>query len=65
MTRKDFELIADALFAAAPLPTARFGHAAAEYAQHRHICEEFARRLALTNPRFCHARFLEAAGVVS
>lgn len=63
MTKKDFELIAAALSSAAPLDTARFGHCAAEHAQHRHTVEEFARRLALTNPRFNHARFLAAAGV--
>lgn len=63
MTRKDFELIAAALLSAAPLESARFGHCAAEHAQHRHTVDEFARRLALTNPRFDRDRFLTACGV--
>lgn len=66
MTRKDFELIAAALKAAAPTvhSTGAFGIALdIAIAQHQRTCEEFARRLALVNPRFDRARFLAACGV--
>lgn len=66
MTKKDFERVAAALKAAVPTvhSTGTFGIALdIATAQHRRTCEEFARRLALTNPRFDHARFLTACGV--
>lgn len=64
MTRKDFELIAATLYAAAPIQQ---GSTSLAYqvacGQHRRTCEEFAIRLSVLNPRFDRARFLAACGV--
>ena len=57
MTRKDFELIADALAAARPRPDNVLVH------EHNYIAKQLAAKLRSTNPNFDSARFLRACGV--
>lgn len=56
MTRKDFQMMAETI--------AALGRAGAyNAATQREIAENFAHRLAQTNPRFDRARFIKACGV--
>lgn len=58
MTRKDFQLIADVLKG---LSLNWGGHL--NDASHARVVEDFADKLASTNPNFDRARFLRACGV--
>ena len=61
MTKRDFQLIADAV--ADELYHARFrpDFAQAQYTI-KGVCEHLAVRLGEVNPRFDHARFMKACG---
>lgn len=68
MTRRDFELIANALKAAKPTAHPEGTEAAeiatlAENVAWRNVALSFADHLSATNPRFDRERFLRACGV--
>ncbi len=62
MTRKDFQLIADALKESKPEAEKKFHNQTAYMTQFMITCHCMADALATTNPRFDRDRFLTACG---
>lgn len=65
MTKKDFELIADALLRSRPIPISDIRADAMRRNVFRMAVDNVADALATTNPKFDRARFLAACGVAS
>jgi hypothetical protein len=65
MTKKDFELIAAALWRSKPLAILNPKADAVRQSVYEMCARNLADALATTNPRFDRARFLQACGVAS
>ena len=63
MTRRDYELIAQALKVARPHDTSY--HADAQWEQHNHVCNVIAGALTADNPGFDYELFMVTAGMRS
>lgn len=61
MTRRDYELIAQALKVAQPDDVSY--HADAQWEQHNHVCNVIAGTLKADNPAFDYALFMVNAGM--